>query len=233
MLTFQNPNYTKEALMAQLQAHYDADEIIQGKYWENGKGCAVGCAIHTKNHIEYELRYGVPRELAILQDVIFENLHNQNAKEWVMDFWRPIKQGKYLTGVWNKLVVWILSDDIYGVLRHVQDAKFKQQKEPIERVLNMYLSGDFSAARVAARVAARAAYVAAYVAGYVGRAAAAADASYAAAAVAAAVVDRHAAYAAVDRAADAYAAADFYAARDYWCALRDKLTDLIKQACED
>jgi len=38
MLTFQNKDYPKAAITAQLKAHYEADEFVKGIYWGNGKG---------------------------------------------------------------------------------------------------------------------------------------------------------------------------------------------------
>ena len=55
MEAFHNDPSIKEKYLTRVQAHYKADEIIQGKYWENGKGCAVGCTIHSSDHKNYEL----------------------------------------------------------------------------------------------------------------------------------------------------------------------------------
>ncbi len=54
MQTFHNDTKIKKQLLIQLQAHYKADEIIKGKYWNDGKGCAVGCTVHSANHKEFE-----------------------------------------------------------------------------------------------------------------------------------------------------------------------------------
>jgi len=37
-----------------------------------GKGCAVGCTIHSSKHSDYELELGLPSWLAYLEDGIFE-----------------------------------------------------------------------------------------------------------------------------------------------------------------
>jgi len=74
MLAYHNNPKIKQDILQQLQIHHDADEIIKGVYWENGKGCAVGCTLHSRNHQEYETRFGIPEVLAHLEDAIFEGL---------------------------------------------------------------------------------------------------------------------------------------------------------------
>jgi hypothetical protein len=79
---FHGKQSVKDFYIAQLKAHQAADEIIQGKYWENGKGCAVGCTIHSSDHFQYPERIGFPVSLAIIEDVFFEGLSNQDAKNF-------------------------------------------------------------------------------------------------------------------------------------------------------
>jgi hypothetical protein len=64
LIAFRNTAIDKPTILAQLSAHAKADEIIKGQYWKDGKGCAVGCTIHSGNHAEYERRFGVPQMLA-------------------------------------------------------------------------------------------------------------------------------------------------------------------------
>lgn len=39
MKAFHNKQKIKDLYLKRLKDHYDADEIIKGTYWENGKGC--------------------------------------------------------------------------------------------------------------------------------------------------------------------------------------------------
>lgn len=82
MLAYHNDPSIKTALLAQLEGHRLADQIVKGQYWQNGKGCAVGCTIHSGNHAEYETRFGIPQALARLEDMIFEGLPNDLAMVW-------------------------------------------------------------------------------------------------------------------------------------------------------
>lgn len=104
MKTWHGDINLKNKILTQLQAHYDADEIVKGQYWEDGKGCAVGCTIHSSNHALYESEFGIPEWLAKLEDSIFEGLENKLAKEWPLRFTSAIPEG--ITEEQLKLVKW-------------------------------------------------------------------------------------------------------------------------------
>lgn len=110
MLAYHNDESIKTAILTQLQAHHDADEIVQGRYWENGKGCAVGCAVHSDDHMAYESRFGIPVALARLEDQIFEGLEYGAAKDWPLRFMRAIRPGSDLSRVQWRFLHWLLSD---------------------------------------------------------------------------------------------------------------------------
>jgi hypothetical protein len=76
----------KDKYLSRVKAHRDADQIIHGIYWEGGKGCAVGCTIHSANHSSYETKLGVPAWLAHLEDRLFEAMDNGRAKDWPVEF---------------------------------------------------------------------------------------------------------------------------------------------------
>lgn len=101
----------KDAILAQLQAHHDADEIIQGVGWEYGKGCAVGCTLHAYDHAIYEGRFGIPQMLAELEDAIFESLPDEQAKEWPLRFMGAIEPGADLSRVGWKFLHWLITDE--------------------------------------------------------------------------------------------------------------------------
>ena len=126
MKAFHNNPSIKEKYITRLQAHYQADEIIQGKYWENGKGCAIGCTIHSSNHKNYELELGIPKNIAYLQESIFESLPNNLAKQFPLEFLSSIKVGADLKNVKNLFTIWVLTDSKYGVLQYAEDKKIVQ-----------------------------------------------------------------------------------------------------------
>ena len=111
MRAFIDTTITKPAILAQLHTHAVEDAIIKGKYWKDGKGCAVGCTIHSNNHAEYEPRFGIPQMLAQLEDCIFEGLPNDKAKEWPIRFMSSICPGSDLSCVGWKFLYWLLTDE--------------------------------------------------------------------------------------------------------------------------
>ena len=126
MKAFHNDPLIKEKYLTRVQEHYQADEIIQGKYWENGKGCAVGCTIHSSNHEEYESKLGIPEDIAHLQDTIFESLPNELAKQFPLQFLSAIKVGSDLKNVMNLFTIWMLTGKKYGVIQYAKDKKVIQ-----------------------------------------------------------------------------------------------------------
>ena len=197
LIAYHNDLILKQRLQAHLQVHHDRDEIVQGTYWEDGKGCAVGCSLQSlaeikgdldfdghDNHELYESLMGVPVVLAELEDRIFESLPNGEAKQWPLDFAAAIQPGADLSGVWNHIGLWLLADQKYGVVWRTEARS--PQRKAIQRVMALYrrqIAGDYPsfdewrAAAWAAEAAAKAAEVAAWVAEAAARAAWVAEAA--------------------------------------------------------
>ena len=72
LIAFHGDPAVKEKYLNRVTLHERADEIIHGKYWENGKGCAVGCTVHSSKHAAFETELGIPLMLAKLEDRLFE-----------------------------------------------------------------------------------------------------------------------------------------------------------------
>ena len=111
MIAYHGQQEIKDAIIAQLEKHCAADEIVKGQYWKNGKGCAVGCTLHSADHIEYENRFGIPQNLAYLEDCIFEGLPNKTAMDWPIRFMDAVKVGTNLSCVGWQFLHWILTDE--------------------------------------------------------------------------------------------------------------------------
>jgi hypothetical protein len=101
----------KRGILKQLRAHAKADEIVKGRYWEDGKGCAVGCTVHSNEHSAYETRFGIPEVLARLKETIFEGLPNGRAKEWPIQFMLAVKPGADLSRVHWHFLHWLLTTE--------------------------------------------------------------------------------------------------------------------------
>lgn len=122
---FNGDEKIKEKYLNRVLAHQKADEIIQGRYWENGKGCAVGCTIEGSDHSKYETELGIPQEVAYLEDVIFEELKNGKAKEFPARFLKAVPVGADLSKVTAQFVVWQFEDEKYGLknIKEIQEDK--------------------------------------------------------------------------------------------------------------
>src|SRR5487761_496068 len=123
-IAYHNDPTIKSGILAGLAVHRSADEIVQGNYWENGKGCALGCtlesirrmkgikAIDHWSHALAEKETGIPRILWRLEDRIFEGLPNHLAKEWPEQFTSAICPGADLSMVWPRFALWILAEEL-------------------------------------------------------------------------------------------------------------------------
>ena len=201
MRAYHNDPGLKSKLLADLQAHADADRLVKGQYWESGKGCAVGCTLHSvgadgaaSNHKEYETRLGIPQILARLEDTIFEGLPNADAMRWPVRFSAAIAPGADLSRVAWKWLHWLLTDGLPRVNDAAVTAAIKQcadvllplmRGEPVDRAA-AHAAADAAKAAYATAHAAYATRAAAYAAAEAAKAAADADRAVRAAAHAAA-----------------------------------------------
>ena len=175
MIAYHGSKELKAKCLDIMARHRKADTLVQNHgYWSDGKGCAVGCMLHTlspgseSNHSMYNDLIGVPEELARLEDCIFEGLPAEQAKKWPERFLKAINPGADLSMVWPKLAVKLLVDPDHGVVRHVD--KGSSQEKPIVAVADLYkkwIDGykpeqkEFAAAEAAAWAARAAAMAAA------------------------------------------------------------------------
>jgi hypothetical protein len=119
MFSFHSDPSIKSNYLARVTGHADADEIVKGRYWENGKGCAVGCTIHGETHESFERELGIPQMLAWLEDLIFEGLPNRLAKTWPERFLSSIAPGRDLSPVGWQFLHWLLTESGLGEFDHV------------------------------------------------------------------------------------------------------------------
>mgnify|MGYP007100081219 CR=1 FL=1 len=229
MKAFHNDVEVQNKYLTRIRNHAKADEFVKGQYWRNGKGCAVGCTVHSSHHAAYETELGIPEWVARLEDRIFEGLPNSRAKLWPVEFLEAVHLGANLDSIKIPMLIFICEaarektdnklahDYIDGVLTELKKDKLDLialQKAKLRRPPRYY------AAAYAADAAADAADAAADAAAHADAAAyaAAAYAAYAAAA-----------YAAADAAADADAAdADAAEYETEYVKFADKLLELIK-----
>ena len=79
--------------VSRMSAHQEADELVRGTYWNDGKGCAIGCTVHSADHDKYETELGMPEWLARLEDGIFEGMSVAASRQFPLDLLSAIPVG--------------------------------------------------------------------------------------------------------------------------------------------
>ena len=111
MIAYHGDKKVKSKYVRRVRAHAKADQLVQGYgYWEDGKGCAVGCTIHGSEHSAYETELGIPRAIARIEDRLFECLPTKRARRWPSQFLAAIPVGADLSMVVPRFLVFILTD---------------------------------------------------------------------------------------------------------------------------
>jgi hypothetical protein len=139
MKAYHSDELLKANILAALAAHRESDEIVKGHYWENGKGCAVGCTIKSGDHMAYEPLFGIPVALAYLEDRIFEGLPNELAEQWPERFMSAIRVGSDLSLVQWKFLHWLLTD--LGVNPGINDSMVAESVSRCAEVLEVLADG--------------------------------------------------------------------------------------------
>lgn len=135
---FHGDKKIKAKYIARVKAHQKADEIIKGRYWTGGKGCAVGCTIEGNEHLRYETELGIPQILAHLEDGLFEEMLNKDAMKFPLRFLEAIPVGADLSKVFTKLVIWEWEDKKHGLKNINEIKKDVELYDCCERVVMLY-----------------------------------------------------------------------------------------------
>ena len=159
LLAYHNDPETKAKYVGRMQAHQEADELIHGIYWEGGKGCAIGCTVHSDDHGAYETELGMPEWFAHLEDTIFEGMSVEVSRRFPLDLLSAIPIG---LAAWDRLY-----HEFYAyVLRDVCEfdrVEYPDVAAAVDAVIRLHERWTktdeqaWNAARVAARMAAESA----------------------------------------------------------------------------
>src|SRR5690349_19470839 len=127
MQAYHGSEERRGAVLALVQQHEDQDKIAQGHgYWEDGRGCAVGCTLESLRQLEgiahinhsdhglYESLIGVPPMLARIEDGLFESLPDGEWQTWPRRFLAAIPVGADLSLVASRFLHWLLVDPTDG-----------------------------------------------------------------------------------------------------------------------
>lgn len=119
LTAFHNDPGTRQLRIERVLAHQLANEIVQGTSWREDARGAVGCTLESNQHSLYEEELGIPRQLAYLEDRIFEGLSAREARAFPFTFLTSISVGADLSHVLAHFMIWLLSDPEKGVIRFV------------------------------------------------------------------------------------------------------------------
>ena len=165
MLAYHGDKSIKTKYLQRVKLHAAADELIKGKGWENGKGCAIGCTLEAYDHSRYPIELGIPEALARLEDVIFEGLPNGKAKAWPAAFLAAIRPGADLSLVQWKFLHWLQIENHKFAIKRKFPAEVVNTIKQCANTLIPFTKGEKfnkSAARSVARSAAQSAESAAW-----------------------------------------------------------------------
>lgn len=139
---FHGKQEIKDFYIARIRAHYEADEIIKDKCWENGKGSAVGCTLHNSNYSDYEKKLGISRDLAYLKDGIFEELPTERAEKFPLQFLQAIAVGADLSTILPKFMHWLLIDSENGAMSYAETTEAKAYVQGVADLYKRKIDGE-------------------------------------------------------------------------------------------
>lgn len=119
MQSYHNDPLVKEKFVNRMLAHMNADELIRGISWINGRGCAIGCTLNKYSHEDFETELGFPIWLAHLEDTLFENVSLEYSKTFPLRLLEAIPVG--LSEIeFNKIKAQFLSFSLERNKEHVE-----------------------------------------------------------------------------------------------------------------
>ena len=115
MKAFVDTEVSRAELLTSVRQHQEADRIAQGQYWNDGRGCSIGCWLHDfrpgheGEHSFFARLFGVDERLAHLADRIFEGLQSAEALRWPLRLAEAIPEGCDTGKVVDRWMLWLLS----------------------------------------------------------------------------------------------------------------------------
>ena len=140
MLSFKNDINLKNQLVAIVEGHEKADRIVKGHYWENGKGCCLGCMTEESEntHEILQERYNIPYWLGRVIDAIFEGLENSEAMKFPLRVSKAIPVGVDLDNIKTPFLSFVLK----STLDKFDHDKYPEVKKCLDDVIALYETGD-------------------------------------------------------------------------------------------
>ena len=168
MRTFVNTEVTKEEVLANLAEHRKTFQPIKLGGFYVKRDYSVGHTIHDflpefddDRAAAYEPLFGIPFDLAFLENAIFYNLSLEASQTWPERFITAVPIGADLTLTVRKFVHWILSGDDSPIAKwrdnpHIMTVRWLYERELYD-IHNIPTQAEWYAARKAAQSAVSAA----------------------------------------------------------------------------
>jgi len=161
--TFFGETSLKAAVRHRVAEHQRLDQIAQGTYWNNQRGCFIGCSLHSNKRSDFERLLGLPEWFAHLGESIFEGLRRDLAVDFPLAVYDATPVGvpwdRFTREVRSRFLHWLMMDEQHGVVRLNDDPRVLA----VCALLQRSCDGDeptpeeWAAARAAAEAAAEAA----------------------------------------------------------------------------
>jgi len=112
MSAFFNEPKLKEAVIRRLEHHRTMDDFVQGIYFEEGRGCHLGCLTHSNNdsHVITKKLFNIPVNVAYLLESIFEGIPSDNCSWWAIESIKSIPVGADFSLFKARFCIWLLRD---------------------------------------------------------------------------------------------------------------------------
>ena len=118
-VSFHGDKNIKQFYLDQIREHRQLGQITHDVYfWDGENGDAVGCTIHSHEYELYETRLGIPKWIAQIEDMVFDNLGAPMDQAWPYDFIRAIPVGVSWDNMWNEYCLMLIN-----VLRYFLEKK--------------------------------------------------------------------------------------------------------------
>ena len=123
LIAYHGSQEIKDKYVNRIQAHMDADELVQGLGFENGKGCFIGCTLDKYDHSAFPNEIGMPEWLAYLGDRLHEGCSSDLWPTLGRDILDSINPGQVIEPIRNKINIFILDRNIDRVnaLNNISD----------------------------------------------------------------------------------------------------------------
>ena len=117
-----------DLMLSETLAHYNADQIVQGSYWDGieQNGCFIGCLTHGDDAQDVTNLFGIELPLVELLENIYEGLPAKESKE----FFKAIPSAIGVNGKDVSLVKWAFLRDTLKALPE-QDKEIRAVIDPV------------------------------------------------------------------------------------------------------